>query len=127
MRQLGAIAVPSASPKLTHGAELPTNHPVASLVTESIPARGRLQGGFRCTKVPGSYADESTLRPGEGRADRKRKRGKAGTGHATLLSKQGSAHAIGGYTETCQKAHRATSLNCWRSGGRASWTRRGPP
>jgi hypothetical protein len=27
-RQLGAIAVPGASPKLTHGAELPTNHSV---------------------------------------------------------------------------------------------------
>jgi len=31
MRQLGVIAVPSASPKLTHGAEVPTNHPVTAL------------------------------------------------------------------------------------------------
>jgi hypothetical protein len=33
MRQLGVIAVPRANPKLTHGAELPTNHPVAALVS----------------------------------------------------------------------------------------------
>jgi hypothetical protein len=32
MRQLGVIAVPGTSPKLTHGAELPTNHPVAALI-----------------------------------------------------------------------------------------------
>src|SRR5271166_4284217 len=31
MRQLGTISVPRASPKLTHGAELPTDHPVTSL------------------------------------------------------------------------------------------------
>jgi hypothetical protein len=31
MRQLGVIAVSNANPKLTHGAELPTNHPVAAL------------------------------------------------------------------------------------------------
>jgi hypothetical protein len=32
MRQLGAIAVPGASSKLTHGAEFQTDHPVTALV-----------------------------------------------------------------------------------------------
>ena len=31
MRQLGAIAVLSTSPKVTHGTEVPTNHPVTAL------------------------------------------------------------------------------------------------
>ena len=34
MRQRGVIAVPRTSPKLTHGAEWPTNHPVTALVVE---------------------------------------------------------------------------------------------
>jgi site-specific DNA recombinase len=38
MRQLGVIAVPNANPKLTHGAELPTNHPVAALVITIMAA-----------------------------------------------------------------------------------------
>jgi hypothetical protein len=31
MRELGVIAVHGTNPKLTHGAELPTNHPVTAL------------------------------------------------------------------------------------------------
>jgi len=39
MRQLGAIAVLSTSPKLTDGAEVPTNHPVTALdhIREASP------------------------------------------------------------------------------------------
>src|SRR5271155_624143 len=45
MRQLGVIAVPSSNPKLTHGAELVTNHPVAALINRGgcasyVSARG---------------------------------------------------------------------------------------
>src|SRR5271167_144058 len=40
MRQLGVIAVPNANPKLTHGAELLTNHSVAALETRSACRAG---------------------------------------------------------------------------------------
>jgi len=36
MRQLEAIVVTSASPRLTHGAILPTNHAVIALVARSL-------------------------------------------------------------------------------------------
>jgi hypothetical protein len=60
MRQLGVIAVPNANPKLTHGAELPTNHPVTPLVEfqdASYHIRAVTAGNKRKPKLDGRFGE----------------------------------------------------------------------
>jgi hypothetical protein len=43
MRQLGVYAGSSANPKLTHGAEMQTNHPVEALVVRATAGKSLWQ------------------------------------------------------------------------------------